>query len=110
MPNVLAVALAAIAISAAVAVAVLHRGFFAQLSHLERSLYFFLVLAADRNGVSFYAHDRICTELELTLDEYLAVRDRLIDLGGPAPRMDQPEGGTKGWRAAWRRCSSPSRA
>ena len=41
MPNVLAVALAAIAISAAVAV--LHRGLFAQLSDLERSLYFFLV-------------------------------------------------------------------
>ena len=36
--------------------------------------------AADRNGVSFCTHDRICAELELTLDEYLAVRDRLIDL------------------------------
>jgi hypothetical protein len=58
----------------------LHRGFFAQLSHSERSLYFFLVLAGDRNGVSFYAHDRICAELELTLDDYLVVRDRLIDL------------------------------
>jgi hypothetical protein len=58
----------------------LHQGFFASLSHTERSLYFFLVLAADRNGVSFYAHDRICTALELTLDEYLVVRDRLIDM------------------------------
>jgi hypothetical protein len=58
----------------------LHRGFFAQLSHAERSLYFFLVLAADRDGVSFYAHDRICAALELTLDDYLVVRDRLIDL------------------------------
>ena len=58
----------------------LHRGFFAQLSHPERSLYFFLVLAGDRNGVSFYAHDRICAELELTLDDYLVVRARLIDL------------------------------
>jgi hypothetical protein len=58
----------------------LHHGFFAQLSHPERSLYFFLVLAADRNGVSFYAHDRICAALELTLDDYLVVRDRLIDL------------------------------
>lgn len=56
----------------------LHRGFFASLDHAERSLYFFLVLAADRNGVSYYAHDRICTALELTLDEYLVVRDRLI--------------------------------
>lgn len=57
----------------------LHRGFFAQLSHAERSLYFFLVLAGDRNGVSFYAHDRICDALELTLDDYLLVRNSLID-------------------------------
>jgi len=57
----------------------LHRGFFASLSHAERSLYFFLVLAGDRNGVSFYAHDRICGALELTLDEYLLVRNSLID-------------------------------
>jgi hypothetical protein len=58
----------------------LHRGFFASLGHTERSLYFFLVLAADRNGVSFYAHDRICAALELTLDDYLVVRDHLIDM------------------------------
>ena len=57
----------------------LHRGFFASLSHAERSLYFFLVLAGDRNGVSYYGYDRICAVLELTLDEYLVVRDRLID-------------------------------
>jgi hypothetical protein len=56
----------------------LHAGFFASLSHPERSLYFFLVLAGDRDGVSFYAYDRICDALELTLDEYLLVRDRLI--------------------------------
>jgi hypothetical protein len=58
----------------------LHQGFFASLSHTERSLYFFLVLAGDRNGVSFYAHDRICAALELTLDDYLVVRDSLIDM------------------------------
>jgi hypothetical protein len=57
----------------------LHHGFFASLSHAERSLYFFLVLASDRNGVSFYAHDRICDTLELTPDEYLLVRNSLID-------------------------------
>ena len=57
----------------------LHRGFLASLSHAERSLYFFLVLAGDRNGVSYYAHDRICAALELTLDEYLLVRNSLID-------------------------------
>lgn len=57
----------------------LHRGFFASLSHAECSLYLFLVLAADRNGVSFYAYDRICNALQLTLDEYLLVRNSLID-------------------------------
>lgn len=57
----------------------LHDGFFASLSHAERSLYFFLVLAGDRNGVSFYAYDRICDALELTPDEYLLVRNSLID-------------------------------
>ena len=57
----------------------LHRGFFASLSHAERSLYFFLVLAGDRNGVSFYAYDRICDALELSQDEYLVVRKSLID-------------------------------
>lgn len=57
----------------------LHRGFFASLSHTERSLYLFLVLAGDRNGVSFYAYDRICDALEFTQDEYLLVRKSLID-------------------------------
>ncbi len=57
----------------------LHRGFFASLSHLERSLYFFLVLAGDRNGVSFYSYDRICSILEVTPDDYLGARNALID-------------------------------
>ena len=57
----------------------LHEGFFASLSHAERSLYLFLVLAGDRNGVSFYAYDRICDTLELTLDDYLVVRTSLLD-------------------------------
>jgi hypothetical protein len=57
----------------------LHEGFFASLDHLERSLYLFLVLAADRNGVSFYGHDRICATIEISLDDYIATRNGLID-------------------------------
>ncbi len=57
----------------------LHDGFFASLRHNERSLYFFLVLAGDRNGASYYAYDRICTTLEITLDDYVAARNALID-------------------------------
>jgi hypothetical protein len=57
----------------------LHHGFFASLDHAERSLYLFLVLAGDRNGVSFYAYDRICSTLELTPDDYVHLRNSLID-------------------------------
>ncbi len=56
----------------------LHEGFFTSLSHCERSLYFFLVLAGDRDGTSFYAYDHICSALEVTVDEYIAVRNSLI--------------------------------
>lgn len=56
----------------------LQDGFFASLDHRERSLYLFLVLAADRNGVSFYSQDRICSLLEMPLDEYLGIRDSII--------------------------------
>lgn len=57
----------------------LHDGFFASLSQDERALYLFLVLAADRNGVSFYRYDSICSTLECTLDAYIQARNRLID-------------------------------
>jgi hypothetical protein len=56
----------------------LHDGFFVSLDHIERSLYLFLVLAGDRNGVSFYAYDRICSTLEITPDDYLQARSGLI--------------------------------
>jgi hypothetical protein len=56
----------------------LHGGFFASLTHRERSLYLFLVLAGDRDGVSFYTYDRICSALELTVEDYIEVRNHLI--------------------------------
>jgi len=59
--------------------AFLRRGFFASLTADERDLYFFLLLAADRRGVSFYHYDSICAVLECSLDAYLAARNGLID-------------------------------
>jgi hypothetical protein len=56
----------------------LHEGFFASLDHVERSLYFRLVIAGDRDGVSFYGPDWICATLEVSLDDYLAARNSLI--------------------------------
>lgn len=57
----------------------LRDGFLAALTGQERSLYLFLVLAADRDGVSFYRYDSICSILGLPLESYLAARDALID-------------------------------
>jgi hypothetical protein len=56
----------------------LHGGFFASLAHLERSLYLFLVLAADRHGVSYYGLERICATLNVTPAELIVARDALI--------------------------------
>jgi hypothetical protein len=57
----------------------LRDGFFVHLSPSELRLYLFLVLAADRNGMSFYHDDRICAVLEVGVDDYLDARNGLID-------------------------------
>ena len=57
----------------------LRDGFFSSLSDTERSLYLFYILAGDRNGVSFYHYDSICSALEILVDTYLEARNRLID-------------------------------
>jgi len=54
-------------------------GFLEDLSQQQLLLYIFLVLAADRYGLSFYSYDRICSFLHLTLEQYIAARDSLID-------------------------------
>ena len=54
-------------------------GFLAALRQKELLLYLFLVLVSDRNGLSFYSYDTICTLLELSLDEYIASRNSLMD-------------------------------
>jgi len=53
-------------------------GFLVQLSQKELLLYFFLILVADRYGLSFYSYDSICSLLQLTLDQYIEARDGLI--------------------------------
>jgi hypothetical protein len=39
----------------------------------------FLVLAADRSGISFYSYERICSLLEIDTDQYIEARNGLID-------------------------------
>jgi len=53
-------------------------GFLASLDQTEILLYLFLVLASDRNGISFYSYDAICTLLQITADDYVQARDELI--------------------------------
>jgi len=56
----------------------LRDGFWSSLSQHECLLYVFLVLVADRNGLSYYGYDKICTLLRCTLDDYLVARNGLI--------------------------------
>jgi hypothetical protein len=57
----------------------LREGFFAALSADELLLYLVLALAADRNGVSFYHQDSLCSLLEVPMHRYLGARNALID-------------------------------
>lgn len=57
----------------------LRHGFWASLGHHELLLYFFLVMVADRQGLSFYSYDKICSLLAISVDEYILARDSLIN-------------------------------
>jgi len=54
-------------------------GFFTSLNQPELLLYFFLVLAADKNGLSYYSYERICKFIDMELHEYLRARDGLLN-------------------------------
>ena len=57
----------------------LRHGFWENLSHHELLLYIFLVLVADRKGLSYYSYDKICTLLRISVDEYILARNALIE-------------------------------
>jgi hypothetical protein len=56
----------------------LNDGFLAALDQHQLLLYFFLVLASDRYGLSYYAYDSICTATRLTVEQYIEARNSLI--------------------------------
>ena len=56
----------------------LRDGFWSSLCHHELLLYVFFILAADRNGLSYYSFDKICSLVELSLDDYVLARNALI--------------------------------
>lgn len=53
-------------------------GFLQDLSTIEILLYLFLVAVSDRNGISFYHDDRICTILKIPLTSMGEAREGLI--------------------------------
>lgn len=57
----------------------LHDGFWDSLDHHQLLLYLFLIIVADRNGLSYYSYDKICTLLRISVDEYIVARNALID-------------------------------
>jgi hypothetical protein len=56
----------------------LRDGFWASLGPHELLLYLFLILVADRRGLSYYSFDKICSLLAISADEYILARDALI--------------------------------
>lgn len=58
----------------------LRNGYLTGTTHQDLALYLFLVLVADRNGVSFYRKEKICDALNLDFRQFEVARDRLIDM------------------------------
>jgi hypothetical protein len=56
----------------------LRDGFWTNLDHHELLLYFLLVVVADRQGLSYYSYDKLCSLLRMSVDDYVAARNSLI--------------------------------
>jgi len=57
----------------------LRQGFWGSLTHHELLLYLFLIMVGDRQGISYYGYDKICSLTAITTDEYVLARNGLID-------------------------------
>ncbi len=57
----------------------LQGGFFAALRADELLLYFLLVVAGNRRGLSFYHYDSLCELLQWPVERYLTARNSLIE-------------------------------
>lgn len=57
----------------------LHKGFLTALLPDELVLYVALVLAGDRQGLSYYHYDSLCELLRWPVERYLRARNSLID-------------------------------
>jgi hypothetical protein len=55
-------------------------GFLEVMTHHDMVLYLFLVLVADKNGVSFYRKEKICQAVSLDYNQFEIAKDRLINM------------------------------
>jgi len=55
-------------------------GFTKVMTHQEMVLYLFLVLVADKNGVSFYRKEKICEAVSLDYSQFEIAKDRLVNM------------------------------
>ncbi len=57
----------------------LRNGYLSVMTQEDQAFYLFLILAADRHGVSFYRKEKICDLLGLTFHQFEVTRDRLVN-------------------------------
>jgi len=50
------------------------------MTHQDIALYLFLILVADKNGVSFYRKEKICEAVSLDFSQFEIAKDRLINM------------------------------
>jgi hypothetical protein len=58
----------------------IRNGFINVMTHNDIVLYLFLILAADKNGVSFYRKEKMCETMSLDYNKFEVARDRLITM------------------------------
>ena len=59
---------------------IMRNGFMETMTHQDIALYLFLILAADKNGVSFYRKEKICQAVSLDFNRFEIAKDRLINM------------------------------
>jgi len=57
----------------------MRNGFMETMTHQDMALYLFLILVADKNGVSFYRKEKICEAVSLDYSQFEIAKDRLIN-------------------------------
>lgn len=58
----------------------MRNGFLQIMTHDDMVLYLFLILVADKNGVSFYRKEKICEAVSLDYSQFEIAKDRLINM------------------------------